>query len=75
MNPADAQEFGLMDGDVVRVKAENGRGLVFDSVVVRVRPDFDLEFHVDTDEANAANLRSGDRVTLIYPFHVPSGPR
>jgi hypothetical protein len=32
------------------------RQLTFDEVVVRVRDDFALEFHIDTEEANAAGL-------------------
>ena len=31
-----------------------------DLIIMRVRPDFRLELHLDTDEANAAGLQPGD---------------
>ena len=74
MSPSDAMEFDVANGDQVRIKALNGRSVVFENVVIRVSPEFSLEFHVDTDEANASGLRNGDKVTLIHPFRVPSGP-
>jgi len=74
MTPQDALEFDVMDGDQVKVKAIAGRSVVFEQVLVRVSPQFSLEFHVDTDEANASGLRTGDKVELVHPFRVPSGP-
>ncbi len=59
MSPEDALRFGIHDRDIVMVRAEGGRSLIFGDVVVRVRPTFKLEFHLDTDEANAAELDSG----------------
>lgn len=75
MTPQDALEFDVMEGDQVKVKALDGRSVVFEQVLVRVNPQYSLEFHVDTDEANASGLRTGDKVALIHPFRVPSGPR
>lgn len=60
MRPEDAQRFGVRDKDVVDVAIDSeGRDLVFGDVLVRVSPKYVLEMHVDTDEANAAELRSG----------------
>jgi acetate kinase len=59
MSPEDALGFGVRDKDVVMVQVEGERSLIFGDVVVRVKPDFDLEMHLDTDEANAAELDSG----------------
>jgi acetate kinase len=64
MTPSDARRFGLQDGDVVRVQAGKERELVFGDVGVRVSPKFHLELHLDTDEANAADLNSGDSAYL-----------
>jgi len=74
MSPENAAEFGVFDGARVNVRAASGRAVLFENVLVRVNPNYDLDFHIDTDEANAAGLRSGDKVILINPFDVPSGP-
>jgi propanediol utilization protein len=60
MTPTDARRLGLENGDVVRVRVEGKRELIFGDVAVRVSPKFKLEFHLDTDEANAAELNTGD---------------
>ncbi|PWM38141.1 MAG: phosphate propanoyltransferase [Clostridiales bacterium] len=53
--PRDAEALGLCDKQIVKVKVDSdGRSLVFDDVVVRVRGDFALAMHIDTDESNAA---------------------
>ena len=55
MTPADAEEFGVNNGDIVKLEVKtNGRSLIFGDVVVRVRDDFALACHIDTDESNAA---------------------
>lgn len=64
MTPGDAQAAGVQDGDVVSVKAENERGTVFQNVQIRVDESFTLEMHIDTDEANAAKIATGDTVTI-----------
>ena len=54
-SPADAEEFGVENGQVVSVKVEtNGRSLTFSDVVCRVSEKFSLAMHIDTDESNAA---------------------
>ena len=51
----------MSDKDVVEVAVNsNGRDLVFGDVLVRVSPKYVLEMHIDTDEANAAEIRTGD---------------
>ena len=65
MSPKDAAATGLHDGDVVSVKADNERGTVFNHVQIRVDESFTLEMHIDTDEANAAKIATGDTVRII----------
>lgn len=65
MSPRDAAEAGLKDGDFVSVKADNERGTVLDHVKIRVDESFTLEMHIDTDEANACRLSTGDAVRII----------
>ena len=55
MTEADAAEFGVTNGQIVKLEVNtNGRSLIFGDVVVRVRNDFALACHIDTDESNAA---------------------
>ena len=65
MAPKDAMAAGVHDGDIVSVKAENERGTVFNHVQIRVDDSFTLEMHIDTDEANAAKIATGDTVRII----------
>ncbi|MCQ2753398.1 MAG: phosphate propanoyltransferase [Bacilli bacterium] len=55
MTPADAQEAGVNNGDIVKVELKtNGRSLIFGDTVIRVSDKFKLAMHIDTDESNAA---------------------
>ena len=54
MTPEDAAELGVEDKEIVKVKIDTARPLIFDDVVVRVSPKFALAMHIDTDECNAA---------------------
>jgi len=55
MTPADAENFGVKDKDVVNVKIDTPeRATIFGDVVVRVSDKFSLAMHIDTDESNAA---------------------
>lgn len=74
MSPADAKAFGVRDRDRVVVASlasaggaapqSEDRTVIFDNVLIRVHESFMLDFHVDTDEANAAGLRTGDKVFI-----------
>jgi acetate kinase len=59
MTPQDALRYGVHDKSVVRVRIEGDRELVFGDVLVRVDPSYALAMHIDTDEANAANIQTG----------------
>jgi acetate kinase len=59
MTPEDALRYGVRDKSVVRVRVAGDRELVFGDVLIRVDPTFALAMHIDTDEANAANLKNG----------------
>lgn len=59
MTPEDALRYGVRDKSVVRVRVAGDRELVFGDVLIRVDPSFALAMHIDTDEANAANVQTG----------------
>ena len=52
--PEDAEALGVKDKDIVSVKIEGERGLVFDNVLIRSGEGHKREAHFDTDEGNAA---------------------
>ena len=56
MAPKDAERFGVKDRQVVKVRFDSGRGGTFEDVPIRVDPTFDLEMHIDTDEANGLGI-------------------
>lgn len=62
MSLEDAKRFGVQKGDAMKVEidGDGGRKTIFDDVVARPREDFVLEMHIDTDEANAANVGLGN---------------
>ncbi len=65
MAPADAARFGVSDGDTVTVDANGERRTRFFDVQVRVSPDFCLEMHLDTDDANAVGLTGKSTVQIV----------
>ncbi len=66
MSPADGEHYGVKDGDYVNVEVDDGeRRTKWYDVQVRVHPDFRLEMHVDTDDANAVGLPCGGKVRIV----------
>ncbi len=65
MGPGHAAALGVADQDLVRVRIDGQRGGVLDNFIVRIKPEWIPEIHLDTDEANALNLRTGDHVTIV----------
>ena len=65
MTPENAQTFGVEDGQYVSVKVNGERELIFHQVLIRVKDTYALDMHIDTDEANAAGLNTGDKGELL----------
>lgn len=62
---ADADKWGIADKQQLKVRFQGERGVVFEHVIARVSPDFALDMHIDTDEANAAGIKNGDTAEII----------
>ena len=56
LTPEDAAAFRVSDQEIVQVKTDGERALIFDEVVCRVSPKYASYMHVDYDEINAAGL-------------------
>ena len=55
--PQEAKALGVVDKQIVYVKVvNNDRSIIYGDVVVRVRSDFALAMHIDTDESNAGSI-------------------
>lgn len=66
MTPDQAKTLGVEDKEIVSVKVDTDRPLIFGDVVVRANSTYALAMHVDTDEANAALIpRNGCQGTIV----------
>jgi putative phosphotransacetylase len=65
LTPEYATSHGIKDGDYVDVEIQGIKPTRFYEVQVRVRDDFNIEMHIDTDDANSAGLKNGDLVKII----------
>ena len=66
LTPADAEEMGVKDKDVVWVRLDtDGRKAILGDVVCRVSDSYALAMHIDTDEANAAGMAPNTIGTII----------
>lgn len=65
MDPATAARFGVKHGDGIDVEVSGERGVVLRNVAVRVAEGNLLEMHLDTDEANAADIAEGVVARMI----------
>ncbi len=65
LTPEYASRHNIKDGDYVDVLVQSVKPTKFYDVQVRVRDDFNVEMHIDTDDANSAGIKNGDLVTII----------
>jgi putative phosphotransacetylase len=65
LTPSFAENNGISDNDYVDVLVDGIKPTKFFDVQVRVRDDFNVEMHIDTDDANSAGIKNGDKVTII----------
>ena len=60
MTPKDAEKIGASNGQIAKVVINSQeRATIYDDVVIRIDPNFSLAMHIDTDEGNAINYKSG----------------
>ncbi|KWT92662.1 acetate/propionate family kinase [Candidatus Magnetominusculus xianensis] len=65
MTPADALSYGIRDHDIVSVAVLGRKDVVFSDVFVRVNPNYTLELHLDTDEANSAAISDAATARIL----------
>lgn len=64
VNTRDAQKYGVVDKQLVKIKIDGEKSGVMDAYV-KVSDNGFYELHIDTDDANAFLLLDNDKVTMI----------
>ena len=65
MTPKDAESYGVKDKDRMNVEVSEEHGVIYKDVVVRVSQKSKLALHLDTDEANAGNLKGSGLARIL----------
>lgn len=65
MTLADANRLGVRDGESVTVSVGGTRGGCLSEVLIRAQENARLDFHLDTEEANALGVMSDSMVTIV----------
>jgi len=65
MTPKDAEFYGVKDKDRVNVEVSEEHGVIYKDVVIRVSQKSKLALHLDTDEANAGNLKGSGLARIL----------
>ena len=66
-SPKEAAAIGVESGQILRMRCGKGggRSTIFEDCIARVSDKYSLEFHLDTDEANAAGVKTGDLSWIV----------
>jgi propanediol utilization protein len=65
MGPRDAEYYGVKHLDRMNLRVEGPCATTLEGLLVRTHPDWKLEVHIDTDEANCCDLPHARRVDLV----------
>jgi putative phosphotransacetylase len=61
----DALAWGITDKQMLKVKLDGERPLILENVLARVSDQFALDLHIDTDEANAAGVKTNEFAEIL----------
>ena len=65
MGPKDCEYYGVKHLDRMNLRIEGNCPTTLEGLLVRMNPDWKLEVHIDTDEANASDVTHATKVTLV----------
>ena len=65
ISPKELKEYGLENVKQVKIKIDGEKGGILDNVKIRVDENFKYELHLDTDDGNAFNVKTGDEIEII----------
>lgn len=69
-SPEEAKKFGVTDKEVVSIYLGGEKAGILDNVLCRVHQEFRLDCHLDTDDAAAFGLNTGDTAKLIKEYKI-----
>ncbi len=67
MGPRDAEHYGVKHLDRLNLRVDGPCPTTLEGLLVRTHPDWKLEVHIDTDEANCCDLTHASKVALLRP--------
>lgn len=73
LSQEQAAAYQLHDGQVVSLRVTGPRPCIFCDVICRTGAGHELEFHVDTDEANACCLNNEELLEILPDGEVAAG--
>lgn len=65
MPPAEAKKMGVKDDEIVSIEIPGTKSVIMRNVQVRVKKGWVLQMHLDTDDANAADVQCGLKARII----------
>lgn len=65
LSPQEAEEMGISDSQVVSVRLFGNKSGILENVYCKVKDSYTLELHLDTDEANAFLVKTGDIAQIM----------
>ena len=65
INPEEIKKHHLENIKTVKIKIEGEKGGILNNVHIKVDKNFKFELHLDTDDGNAFNLKTGDELEII----------
>ena len=71
ISPEQAAWLGLQNGDLVSIRKDGVRALVFEAVPVRCGEGHNLELHLDLEEANAGSIKNGELLEIVSVVKKP----
>ena len=71
ISPEQAAWLGLQNGDLVSIRKDGVRALVFEAVPVRCGEGHNLELHLDLEEANAGSIKNGELLEIVSVVRRP----
>lgn len=65
MTPKNAEDYKVKNGDRVKVEVSGKHGVIYKDVAIRISQKSKLALHLDTDEANAGNVKGSDLARIL----------